>query len=1158
MNEIRRILPFDRPLERQACYLAIRSYSLCFFLAWFCLNSDLLAQNRTQIPNKVPSILADGSVKPDAIHLRSNDGEAIYVPLQHYEDFEKYYREKLAGSSPSLPRNLLESLTGEVRIGEGFADVDWIAQAQIGGAGAAIYRIPLGMSNQNLTESPAIQPGLASFIRLAPSGGYEWCLQVDEARKYEIRFRTRMKLTTLGTQSTLRFSLADVPCKLILSLRGANQEIQATGSGSPVVESSVEGDVTRATVVSIGGTLNLSWKNAKETDSLDSLEVDSVTRWELGASDRPWSGVSRFTVRAFGRKRAREFVIQLPNGMRWSNQQNLRQEEGIELLPVEGSLEDKDAEGAKSLKVRLSESAQDGPLEINIGWEWTRLPDATGHFELEGPVCQGVERQEGRLELEIPSGYRLGWMPNSEVIPLQQDRPTDVAGSERYTFRVNAPRYVLQGSLSREESRVRIRPRYWIHVESQRVTLEGMIEFAVDPNTITDLRMHLGGWVLDQLEFEGRSVDFDTADDGAIKPRIQDLNLNPVSNPTGTVTQQIRGLKLTAFIPWNVDAGSPLKLDFPRISCLQSNSPDRLYDHGTGGCVLSHASNVRLKNETQTLEGLISEQRMPPSMEGWNTSNSKLEGRYFRFQSETVSPNWTGSWIRLPQKILVRREFSIDLEEPHLRTSQLFKLHIENEPLAKLRLLVPKNLVEPTSPESEYLHVLIDGNPVDWTPTPMESVQELPKVLDTEAWSLIELVGSDFSGQIDLQIDSSSQTPLLDNERKASASLAFVWPVFPSDKEYLLDSQIQFNNLSKIQCRFEPIYQAEPARDWMPHRQLALPRGTYSIPMEMQRMQGIVQPDLQVERIWLQTALNQQQQRDRFVCRFSTEDATFQLRLLRPNQDQPFQEVFILNGVRVEPTIVANQYTFDLSRFKNKRSSHVLEVWSWLPRSRRYWEKVAAPTPLFENANVDIPFLWQIMLTPGDTMVMTSPGLVPEFRWTWETFGFVRGSQWNQALLEDWVGASRQNELGGQTANYVLSNVGGGPDLWLMSAPRHILWLPVASLFLIFFGLWSRYTLVRQPIVLSALAIAIASLIPVAPDFAILVIQTLALTLPLGLIIYITKWTLDHRLQKRTVFANRHSTWTRGSVMEVASKPMAAPTSTQAHEAAPVVSPESR
>lgn len=53
--------------------------------------------DRPLIPDRVPSILESGSVKPDAIHLRGSNGEAIYVPLQAYEEFRSFFAKNYWG-----------------------------------------------------------------------------------------------------------------------------------------------------------------------------------------------------------------------------------------------------------------------------------------------------------------------------------------------------------------------------------------------------------------------------------------------------------------------------------------------------------------------------------------------------------------------------------------------------------------------------------------------------------------------------------------------------------------------------------------------------------------------------------------------------------------------------------------------------------------------------------------------------------------------------------------------------------------------------------------------------------------------------------------------------------------------------------------------------
>ncbi len=395
-----------------------------------------------QIPDKVPSILEGGSVKPDAIHLRGSSGEAIYVPLQAYEDFEKFLKERVASSAPALPRNVLDSIEAVCRLKEGYVDIDWKARLQVTEGNLGVSRIPLGMSNQNLIEAPAYQKGVQSFLRLNPAGGYDWWLYAEGAKSYEIQFRTRMKVQVNGNLSTLRFSLVDAPCQISIDLPGNNQQIQASGNGIPVVETEVGTDVTKATIFGVGGNLTVSWKDAANTDSVDSIEVESSTKWDLAPDARAWSGTTRFLVRTFGRKRAKEFQIKLPPGMRWSPQKSPRWEDSVELTPRNP---EKGAEGNKeegeALRVRLTDESNEAPIELTVAWDWNRVPDKSGRFQLMGPICEGVQRHEGRVELNVPSGLNLGWNSSAEFTLLQQDRVNEPMPTTRYLFRFNDPHY---------------------------------------------------------------------------------------------------------------------------------------------------------------------------------------------------------------------------------------------------------------------------------------------------------------------------------------------------------------------------------------------------------------------------------------------------------------------------------------------------------------------------------------------------------------------------------------------------------------------------------------------------------------------------------------------------------------------------------------------
>ncbi len=197
--------------------------------------------------------------------------------------------------------------------------------------------------------------------------------------------------------------------------------------------------------------------------------------------------------------------------------------------------------------------------------------------------------------------------------------------------------------------------------------------------------------------------------------------------------------------------------------------------------------------------------------------------------------------------------------------------------------------------------------------------------------------------------------------------------------------------------------------------------------------------------------------------------------------------------------------------------------------------------PRVENSDRIYPFLWQVHLPQGESMVLATPNLCPEYRWSWSSFGLARKNAWKQKSLEDWVGTHHETEMEAMTADIVFSGVGDSVGLWIMTLPRFALWLPVGVIFLLGFACWNRFPICRSPVALVGVAVVLALLVPIATDLAMLLTQWVAFASLLGVVITVAKWAIDYRVQKRSVFSNRQISRSRTTGLESSGRSVASP-----------------
>src|SRR4029079_149591 len=105
---------------------------------------------------------------------------------------------------------------------------------------------------------------------------------------------------------------------------------------------------------------------------------------------------------------------------------------------------------------------------------------------------------------------------------------------------------------------------------------------------------------------------------------------------------------------------------------------------------------------------------------------------------------------------------------------------------------------------------------------------------------------------------------------------------------------------------------------------------------------------------------------------------------------------------------------------------------------------------------------WQLVV-PGDQHYIGSPSqLTPEFAWNWFGWGWSRHNHWDQADLENWIGAAHQDLLPSATNRYLFSMAGNPQRLVAHTAARWQLVLCASALVLVVGLLWLKMKTNRQ------------------------------------------------------------------------------------------------
>ncbi len=713
--------------------------------------------SRLSIPSQVPNALEKGAIKPDAFYLVDAQGNFVFVPRLAYEEYEKFIRDRDRQGAAKIPEYVIESLQGEVQLRNDLAEIQWKAVVSLTNPAIEIVRIPLMMANQNLMNKPRTVGGRLSFLRVSEQKGLEWWIQQDGAERYEIVFNTIQKVSVLGQQTSFRLELPEAPAELKINLEGANQQVQVVGPSIPAIETKSDESRTESLVRLSGGTHVISWRQANENKTFDAIEVESISRFSLSGASQTWSGSTRMVVRPIGKMGPREFQIRLPEGMRWISRDTgvAEQRATIERtsVPEKSELESSSEGDNEWLLIRIREFDTDLPVDVVVPWEWNVEEKENGQIRFRSPEIAGVAKHEGRLEIETPVGNDLWWKNSPWLQFLSQERTTDGSGLLRYTFRFLQQSAILDGTLNRVDSTLRIRPNYLLQVEANQIRLDALIEIPRTARSILDPRLQMAGWRVERIERNGAAMDYREEANGEVV--LSSLNVEGTSSDSAGEASSVLSLRVTASRSWLSDSNKRMELTLPSFSSFDPTGTNRIVDHGNGALVILYANNWKPKTETQVLDGLVAESRIPVAIEELMKEvlpNARLQGEdflSFRFQEGSNPVQWSGDWQKLERRIAIRHEFDLFVNDDHCSLRQKYRLTITNEPLRRLPLVVSRKLVNSSRFGGRALSIQLDGKDIEWTQLPDTSIADLlPPDLRPEEWSVIELSRAEFSGDV--------------------------------------------------------------------------------------------------------------------------------------------------------------------------------------------------------------------------------------------------------------------------------------------------------------------------------------------------------------------------------------------------------------------------
>jgi hypothetical protein len=490
------------------------------------------------------------------------------------------------------------------------------------------------------------------------------------------------------------------------------------------------------------------------------------------------------------------------------------------------------------------------------------------------------------------------------------------------------------------------------------------------------------------------------------------------------------------------------------------------------------ADNVRLAPAENEQQGLT-RPTVAPRMKLPAREQSPLF-----YRAEQPQAQFVAAIERLPQTVKAGVETNIDLRRQSVQVEQRLNFRVEHEPLTSMTLNLPKSLLNET-----HLELFLDGH--DLPALPVSSVSEN----DTQS-----RVDVPFSSPRSGAFEVVARFALAKNSSGAETGEPFTVPLI-TPSGIALDYHrvtVQSESAMRIQSigdawevAEEPLTSVADLRS--PALRFKATRPTSEIalmvrPEEARNMSATI-----VERAWFQTWLSGAIRQERAVYQFTTTQDELELKL---PQAVPPTNI----EVRLDRRLLAMPESNDLKISvppTGAEHAHILEIRYQLDDTASRSNAIDVDLPRLPAGTWIKRCYWQLVL-PGDEHLINSPAaLTPEFIWSWSGWGWARHNSWDQADLESWVGATRQDPLPLATNRYLFSAAGNPVRFVVRTAARWQIVLCASSVALVLGLLLLQIPVIRKPWILLTLGVALLALSIWLPEAAIMFSQAAVLGLVL-------------------------------------------------------------
>ena len=1068
-----------------------------------------------------------------AIYLEGPEGK-IFVPNVKLQDLQEY-KESISGVRGAPFQ--FSDIQIEGTANSDYLDLTGAFQVELGPR-TQKAEIPLkfGACQIGINAPEIDSEGTVSQF-FADASGYRWILLVlkdasDKTSSHRISLAGKCRIARESERRSIRIPLPQHPTRLVFNLPAGAQDIRARQD--EIVSQQATDSAVRVTIDSLGGDFTLSWRENTSISGLATIEADSATSFTVVDLSQPWRATTNINLDWYGPNAPSTVTLQLPPGAQWRTlpQSGFGRYSITSLDPRELSV-DAPQGAAALLQIENFDPAETTSISVQLEWIWSPNLEVVDKLNtkvgLAVPTIDGVSLHNGTLDCTFQSQFSALFQTGAGAQLLGLRRLSDGTGNQQLRFSFTREDIDIGLTLRREESAPTVRPTYLVQVDRNKLVMTAWLACSFDVNHRIQLGINFGDWRIqentarvlsnseDLQSNEGDllTVTTESNDLSILRGRIQDL-------ATSSRSEQI--WKIVAEKSWTPDENGELEFRLPVISRFQVGG-GALVDHTSGALIVAAADNLALQwNDVQS-SGLLGDSYSTEYQRYFDSANLRSPLAY-RFQARGNTPTWAGRARLLPQVVTVIRNDRVTIARENLGLEQDFAIKIANSPLEYLHLQVDQAAIE------AGLVVELNGTPLATQLLEEEASASVALTVDNDrnARRVLELVGlPELLGEFQLTVRTSfklGSNGEIGELTDQNLGLA--------DANTLPLVNIDLPNGETVDRRFLSYAVAEGMQATLQagealidkSEEQFLVQGDASIELNvLQASDAESLAQVRVDRSWLQTAIDGDQRRDRFVAEISSSADQIYFYLPEKAYARNPKPQIILDGVPIAAPFAEYDSTQDryIVRLKGSipNQKHVLEVFYSVRNNLSSWSTLEIYPPTIQDAEFTGRFYWQLA-TPKTTHLLWSPvELTDEWRWKWGGIFWHRDSVRSETGMVDLLGAYNWEQLPLSVNQYLMSGRFPTQPLKPTVVSRFIIWFPVGIVAIGLSTLVISYPSFRNPIYGFLFAGLIVSLGMLAPDVGILLGQTGIVAFGLVILVLTTQAAIESRIRRRSVFAHR-------------------------------------